>query len=120
MHELIRDPRFFTQAGQLSAYAYACGYVQLMGNGWKLFKDGCYHLRRSRAEWHTFATLAEAYAAMRRINKTTRYEACAACFGTGDAHGPNGELLPGIAAGIAALCHECSGNGNYAIKNERE
>lgn len=51
--------KFYTANGKLSAYAFACGYIQ-KNNGWSLFKDGCWHVRRSNTEWLTFSTLTEA------------------------------------------------------------
>jgi hypothetical protein len=46
--------------GHLSAYGLACGYIQTAANGWQLFHDGCYHVRRSAEEWLTFSSLTKA------------------------------------------------------------
>jgi hypothetical protein len=59
------EPKFKNKDGSLTAYSFACGYVQDIGNGWQLYKDGCYHLQRSNTEWLTFGSLTEA----RRIAK---------------------------------------------------
>lgn len=53
-------PKFINKDGSLTAYSLACGYVQHLGNGWKLYQDGCYHVHRSVNEWHTFSKLTEA------------------------------------------------------------
>jgi hypothetical protein len=65
---IYSDPIFTLANGDLSAYAFACGYVQDR-NGWQLFKDGCYHVRRSRDEWATYSSLSEARLAQRRLAK---------------------------------------------------
>lgn len=63
------EPKFHNKDGSLTAYALACGYVQTLGNGWKLFQDGCYHLRRSNEEWLTFSSLTQARQAYKLIKK---------------------------------------------------
>lgn len=57
---IYKEPKFINKDGSLTAYSLACGYVQDLGNEWKLYKDGCYHVHRTVNEWHTFASLTEA------------------------------------------------------------
>ena len=59
----------FTNAkGQLTAYAFACGYVERHGE-YRLYKNGCFHVQRSNNEWHTFSTLTEARKVARRLSR---------------------------------------------------
>lgn len=49
-----------TKSGKLTAYAFACGYLETIGE-WRLYKDGVYHLQKlDGSQWLTFATLTEA------------------------------------------------------------
>ena len=64
------EPKFVNKDGTLTAYSLACGYVQALEDGWELFQDGCYHLRRSSEEWLTFSSLTKA----RQTYKTIRRE----------------------------------------------
>jgi hypothetical protein len=109
-----KEPKFYRADGKLTAYSFACGYVETMGDGWKLFKDGCFHLRRSHAEWLTFGTITEARKAFAEIKRTATYVQCVECRGTGmrlGGHIPSGGMLP--------MCLACAGNGNQeAITNE--
>ncbi len=57
-----KQPKFRTVSGDLTAYALACGYVQVAANGWTLYKDGCYHIHRSVTEWITVDSLVKAKA----------------------------------------------------------
>ena len=63
------EPKFQNKDGSLTAYSLACGYVQTLENGWQLFQDGCYHLRRSSEEWLTFESLTQARQAYKLIKK---------------------------------------------------
>jgi hypothetical protein len=63
------EPKFHNKDGSLTAYALACGYVQVLEEGWQLFQDGCYHLRRSNEEWLTFSSLTQARQAYKLIKK---------------------------------------------------
>jgi len=109
-----KEPKFYRADGKLTAYSFACGYVETMGDGWKLYRDGCYHLRRSNKEWLTFATVNEARKAFTEIRRTATYSQCVECRGTGmrlDTHIPSGGMLP--------ICLACAGNGNQlSLTNE--
>ena len=63
-----RDPKFKNKSGTLTPYAFACGHIETR-NGWKLFKDGCWHVRRSFKEWEAFDTLKEARAYFSKVAK---------------------------------------------------
>lgn len=55
---------FYRKDGKLTAYAFACGYVERKA-GFKIYKDGCYHLQNEiTGLWDTFATVAEARSAL--------------------------------------------------------
>lgn len=54
--------------GDLTPYAFACGYVQTSYDN-RLFKDGCYHVQTFDGRWETFATLTPARAAFARAVK---------------------------------------------------
>lgn len=54
--------------GTLTAYGFACGYVQVSPNGWRLYKDGVYHLQNN-GEWHTFRYLTDARREFARLAK---------------------------------------------------
>lgn len=67
----MSTPVFYTVKGELTAYAFACGYVE-SGCGYRLFKDGCYHLQgfpnlSTHLVWLTFSTLKEAREAFRAV-----------------------------------------------------
>lgn len=112
-----KDPKFYTTTGKLTAYALACGYVEVYENGWKLFRDGCYHLRRSRnyGEWLTFATLKEAQKAYTEVKRTREYVPCVECRGTGE------RLTDNLVEGLTKrICLACSGHGNRWANNENE
>lgn len=78
--------------GSLTAYAFACGYVEEKGN-YKLFKDGCFHIQGAGL-WLTFSTLTEARKAFRKLSKHTHQWV--------DAYKLDGETVNG------AECLECS------------
>jgi hypothetical protein len=63
------EPQFYNIDGSLTAYSLACGYVQDIGNGWKLYRDGCYHLHKDIDNWLTFSKLTDARKAARLIIK---------------------------------------------------
>jgi hypothetical protein len=54
--------KFENKDGTLTAYAFACGYVQRKGE-YKLFEDGCFHVQ-GLGIWQTFSTLTEARKAL--------------------------------------------------------
>lgn len=65
-------PKFRNKNGSLTPYAFACGYIETAPNGFQLFKDGCWHVRRSHAEWESFdgpRGLTEARAHFRKVSK---------------------------------------------------
>ena len=66
------EPKFIKKDGSLTAYSLACGYVETLGDGWQLFQDGCYHLRRSNEDWLTFSTITQARKAYAKIKKESR------------------------------------------------
>lgn len=65
--------KFRNKDGSLTAYAFACGYIQTSPEGVRLYKDGCWHVMfvndaRER-RWESCDSLGEArkvYAKMRR------------------------------------------------------
>lgn len=54
--------------GELTAYAFACGYVERYGE-FRLYRDGVYHLQNDSGYWESFATVAEARQVARRLMK---------------------------------------------------
>lgn len=84
------DTDFYRKYGDLSRYAFLCGYVQTV-NGEReytkatayLYEDGnCYHVRRPLAEgeeyhlpmgWDTFDSLTDARSALRRFGPFTNH-----------------------------------------------
>jgi hypothetical protein len=67
-------PKFYNLDGRLTAYSLACGYIQDMSNGWKLYKDRCYHLQRSNSEWLTFTSLTKARKMAKQLTKANKHE----------------------------------------------
>lgn len=83
-------PDMYRKYGDLSMFAFACGYVQTVG-GVKEFTDakaymyhdgGCYHVRRPLAEgekyhlpmgWDTFDSVVEARAHLRKYGPFTNH-----------------------------------------------
>lgn len=55
----MKDPQFKYKNGSLTPYAFACGYSEER-NGWKLWKDGSWHVRRSFHEWESYDAFREA------------------------------------------------------------
>jgi len=60
-------PRFKNRDGSLTAYAFACGYIQRASLGdvdLQLYKDGCWHVRAFDSErtllWDCFGSLSKA------------------------------------------------------------
>jgi hypothetical protein len=45
--------------GDLTAYGFACGYVQEDG-GVRLYKDGVYHVQNGLGYWESYGSLTEA------------------------------------------------------------
>lgn len=62
-----RDAAFYTLAGELTPYAFACGYVETYGD-FRLYKDGCYHVQNAQI-WERFTTLTEARRAAKKLSK---------------------------------------------------
>lgn len=58
---------FKNAKGELTAYAFACGYVERIGE-FRLYRDGCYHLQNGSV-WETFSTVTEARQVARRLTK---------------------------------------------------
>jgi len=54
----MNNPKFRTKSGNLTPYAFACGYIEEK-NGWRLFLDGCWHVR-GHGKWESFDTMAAA------------------------------------------------------------
>ena len=83
-------PDMYRKYGDLSMFAFACGYVQTVG-GVKEFTDakaymyhdvGCYHVRRPLAEgekyhlqmgWDTFDSVVEARRHLRKFGPFTNH-----------------------------------------------
>lgn len=64
-----RNAAFYTLAGELTPYAFACGYVEMFDD-FRLYKDGCYHLQNGDLGiWETYATLTEARRAAKKLTK---------------------------------------------------
>jgi hypothetical protein len=64
-----RDAMFYTISGDLTPYAFACGYIQRFGE-FMLYKDGCFHVQSPDGRiWETFATLTEARRAAKKLMK---------------------------------------------------
>ena len=51
-------PKFRNKDGSLTAYSFACGYIEER-NDCQLYKDGCWHVK-GRGKWECFDTLTEA------------------------------------------------------------
>lgn len=63
-----KPAEFHTAKGELTAYAFACGYVERIGE-FRLYLDGVYHLQNDSGFWATFSTLTEARQTARRLIK---------------------------------------------------
>lgn len=63
-----KPAEFYTLTGKLTAYAFACGYVERIGE-FRLYRDGVYHLQNEAGFWESFATLTEARQTARRLVK---------------------------------------------------
>ena len=73
----MKEPRFYTRAGTLTAYALGCGYVERRygrtGGTVDLYREhGVYHVRlfdreTGRRVWVSSYTLAEARKTFRRL-----------------------------------------------------
>lgn len=60
---------FKNAKGELTPYAFACGYVELVGD-FRIYKDGCYHLQNyDTGFWETFTTVTQARQTARRLVK---------------------------------------------------
>jgi hypothetical protein len=69
-----KDPKFYNKNGNLTPYAFACGYIQFASidgteiakweNGKELYLDGNYHVKKykngQRVLWESYDTLKEA------------------------------------------------------------
>lgn len=55
--------------GELTAYAFACGYVERLSENVWLWRDGVYHVQTNSGFWESFATLTEARQVARRLSK---------------------------------------------------
>jgi hypothetical protein len=60
---------FKNAKGQLTAYAFSCGYVERLNENVWLWRDGVYHVQTTSGFWESFATLNEARQAARRVSK---------------------------------------------------
>lgn len=81
MATLNKDPKFYLKNGDLTAYAFACGYIQFASitgkeidkwdNGKELYKDGNFQVKQykdgKRVLWQSFDRLGEARKAYRSI-----------------------------------------------------
>ena len=72
--------KFKTKRGRLTAYAFACGYIERRGP-WKLYQEhGVYHIKGISPEnpgqmyWDTARTLTEARVCLRRGAITPKYK----------------------------------------------
>lgn len=63
-----KPAEFYTAKGELTPYAFACGYVERIGE-FRLYRDGVYHLQNDAGFWESFATLTEARQTARRLSK---------------------------------------------------
>jgi hypothetical protein len=62
-----KDAYFYTRSGLLTAYAFACGYVERHGET-RIYLDGVYHVQNGSV-WESFNTITEARRAARRLSK---------------------------------------------------
>jgi hypothetical protein len=62
-----RNAAFYTLAGELTPYAFACGYVETYGD-FRLYLDGCYHVQNAEI-WETFSKLTDARRAAKKLSK---------------------------------------------------
>ena len=60
---------FKNAKGELTAYAFACGYVERLNENVWLWRDGVYHVQTNSGFWESFATLTEARQTARRLTK---------------------------------------------------
>jgi len=60
---------FKNAKGELTAYAFSCGYVERMNENVWLWRDGAYQVQTNSGYWNSFATLTEARRAARRLSK---------------------------------------------------
>lgn len=82
----VRNPKFTNKDGSLTAYSFACGYIQrcwvtnpeLEQIEIDLYKDGCYHVRaydltnKFRLVWNSFDTLTEARDNLALVKRNTK------------------------------------------------
>ena len=60
---------FKNAKGELTPYAFACGYVERLNENVWLWKDGAYQVQTNSGFWESFATLTEARQTARRLTK---------------------------------------------------
>lgn len=60
---------FKNAKGELTAYAFACGYVERLNENVWLWHDGVYHVQTNSGFWESFATITEARQTARRLTK---------------------------------------------------
>lgn len=64
--------KFKNKSGTLTAYAFACGYIEVAKNGTKLFMEhNHYHVRKDHKHWYTFDSdrLTKARACFRALSE---------------------------------------------------
>jgi hypothetical protein len=61
------EAKFYNKNGTLTAYAFACGYVETKGN-YRLYRDGCFHVQ-GEGIWLTFGSLTLARRELNRLGK---------------------------------------------------
>jgi hypothetical protein len=64
---MIKDTTISKPDGTITAYGFACGYVQKSGDV-RLYKDGVYHVQ-GFGEWESYGSLTEARRAFARLLK---------------------------------------------------
>lgn len=64
-----KPAEFYTAKGELTPYAFACGYVERLSENVWLWRDSVYHVQTNSGFWESFATLTEARQTARRLMK---------------------------------------------------
>jgi hypothetical protein len=79
----MKEPKFKLADGQISAYAFGCGYLQQFSHGRYMLtmwhEGACYHVRLTRYDpermiterysWDCYESLTEARARFRKLKK---------------------------------------------------